>query len=231
MDSGSWWWTGRPGVLWFIGLQRVRHNWVTELNWKHYKLLYNSTVHFCYCLYSLVWFAFYCHPSTLPNLAHKLFSRKILCSCLLIFCFSKNIWPHIVPTAGAQWMLTEMNRYYIKIFWQNHLQEAAADAAGSTRWPSCLLGGRWVTQGFPGRNMATLVTVFIFSQHSCLTVRKVQLNTEKMKSFLEDVSFSLIWLYYLSVKSWTIYYLFLKIKLYQSLATAVKNDHNLLGKK
>ena len=33
VDSGSWWWTGRPGVLRFMGLQRVRHNWVTELNW------------------------------------------------------------------------------------------------------------------------------------------------------------------------------------------------------
>ena len=31
-DSGSWWWTGRPGVLRFMGLQRVRHNWATELN-------------------------------------------------------------------------------------------------------------------------------------------------------------------------------------------------------
>ena len=31
--SGSWWWTGRPGVLRFMGSQRVGHNWVTELNW------------------------------------------------------------------------------------------------------------------------------------------------------------------------------------------------------
>ena len=31
VDSGSWWWTGRPGVLRFVGLQRVRHDWVTEL--------------------------------------------------------------------------------------------------------------------------------------------------------------------------------------------------------
>ena len=29
----EWWWTGRTGVLWFMGLQRVRHDWVTELNW------------------------------------------------------------------------------------------------------------------------------------------------------------------------------------------------------
>ena len=29
----SWWWTGRPGVLRFMGSQRVGHNWATELNW------------------------------------------------------------------------------------------------------------------------------------------------------------------------------------------------------
>ena len=33
VDSGSWWWTGKPGVLRFMGLQRVGHDWVTELNW------------------------------------------------------------------------------------------------------------------------------------------------------------------------------------------------------
>ena len=32
VNSGSWWWTGRPGVLWFMGSQRVGHDWVTELN-------------------------------------------------------------------------------------------------------------------------------------------------------------------------------------------------------
>ena len=31
--SGSWWWTGRPGVLQLMGSQRVRHDWATELNW------------------------------------------------------------------------------------------------------------------------------------------------------------------------------------------------------
>ena len=30
---GSWWWTERPGMLRFMGLQRVRHDWATELNW------------------------------------------------------------------------------------------------------------------------------------------------------------------------------------------------------
>ena len=33
VNSGSWWWTGRPGVLQSMGSQRVGHNWATELNW------------------------------------------------------------------------------------------------------------------------------------------------------------------------------------------------------
>ena len=32
-SSGSWWWTGNPGVLQSIGLQRVGHDWATELKW------------------------------------------------------------------------------------------------------------------------------------------------------------------------------------------------------
>ena len=33
VKSGSWWWTGRPGVLRFMGSQKVGHDWATELNW------------------------------------------------------------------------------------------------------------------------------------------------------------------------------------------------------
>ena len=33
VNSGRQWWTGWPGVLWFMGLQRVGHYWVTKLNW------------------------------------------------------------------------------------------------------------------------------------------------------------------------------------------------------
>ena len=31
VNSGSWWWTGRPGMLRFMGSQRVGHDWATEL--------------------------------------------------------------------------------------------------------------------------------------------------------------------------------------------------------
>ena len=42
VHSGSWWWTGRPGVLQFMGLQRVGRDWATELNWA-IQVLYLTT--------------------------------------------------------------------------------------------------------------------------------------------------------------------------------------------
>ena len=44
VDSGSWWWTGRPGVLRFMRLQRVGQDWTTELNIK-------QTLHIKYEIY------------------------------------------------------------------------------------------------------------------------------------------------------------------------------------
>ena len=44
INSGSWWWTGRPGMLRFMGPQRVWHDWVTELNYMAY-------LTFCQVLY------------------------------------------------------------------------------------------------------------------------------------------------------------------------------------
>ena len=52
VNSGSWWWTGRLGMLQSMGSQRVRHEWATELNWtelnwtwcKFYRYL-----HLCSC--------------------------------------------------------------------------------------------------------------------------------------------------------------------------------------
>ena len=38
VNSRCWWWTGRPGLLWFMGSQRVGHDWDTELNWTEFLL-------------------------------------------------------------------------------------------------------------------------------------------------------------------------------------------------
>ena len=36
VNSGIWWWTGRPGMLRFVGSKRVKHDWKTELNWTEF---------------------------------------------------------------------------------------------------------------------------------------------------------------------------------------------------
>ena len=38
VNSGSWWWTGRPSMLQSMGSQRVGHDWAIELNWTEQKL-------------------------------------------------------------------------------------------------------------------------------------------------------------------------------------------------
>ena len=52
VSSGSWWWTGKPGMLQSIRSQRVGHNWVTELNWPEdkmtiYCICHLRKEHFC----------------------------------------------------------------------------------------------------------------------------------------------------------------------------------------
>ena len=53
LNSGSWWWTRRPGVLQFMGSQGVKHNWETELYWTERKLW----LQICSCLqdYPALW--------------------------------------------------------------------------------------------------------------------------------------------------------------------------------
>ena len=55
VDSGSWWWTGRPGVLRFMGSQRVRHDWMTELNWTDRGQLISACSMGAYSLVRMLW--------------------------------------------------------------------------------------------------------------------------------------------------------------------------------
>ena len=54
----SWWWTGRPGVLRFMGSQRVRHDWATQLNWCYFKNL--ATTYFSHTICFLIMTKLYC---------------------------------------------------------------------------------------------------------------------------------------------------------------------------
>ena len=71
VSSGSWWWTGKPGMLQSMGLQRISHNWATELDWTdcmYTALLSGQEFIPSYCEYwwliTLNWFPFWAFPST-----------------------------------------------------------------------------------------------------------------------------------------------------------------------
>ena len=53
--SKSCWWTGKPGVLRFMGLQRVGHDWVTELNWTEYFIVYVYHIFFIHSFVKTLW--------------------------------------------------------------------------------------------------------------------------------------------------------------------------------
>ena len=58
VNSRSWWWTGRPGVLQSMGWQRVGHDWVTELKWTFPRSMFSFLVKLAVSLWHY-------HPSTM----------------------------------------------------------------------------------------------------------------------------------------------------------------------
>ena len=102
--SGSWWWTGRPGVLQFMGLGRVGHNWATELNWT--ACMCNSlTSAFLISDYAIVislqmWFRSSIDAaSELSYLMKKVSSLEKLRTACVLYCSQllSHVWPLVTP--------------------------------------------------------------------------------------------------------------------------------------
>ena len=97
VDSRSWWWTERPGMLQSIGSQRVRHDWATELNWtetkriidKFLETLYSLPPWFCLCVLLICSALWLCSPNSSPY--------------LLVNCFLATIMPTF-STRFALWL-------------------------------------------------------------------------------------------------------------------------------
>ena len=120
VDSGSWWWTGRSGVLQFMGLQRVGHDWATELNNTSHVPSHFTHTYFSSAKPSEMW---HFTPSTSESFyeeGHLLYVTAILLShscdtipkldnsSFLKDLLQRGIWSHIIEP----FLL-----WHIKIFW------------------------------------------------------------------------------------------------------------------
>ena len=93
VNSGSWWWTGSPGMLQSLGMQRVGLNWVTELNWNSRE---NPSVAFSNLL---------CHKTgSRHHLSLHLISLHSKSSLSVSSTPEKAIWLHSRTGSLLQWL-------------------------------------------------------------------------------------------------------------------------------
>ena len=77
VNSGGWWWTGRPGMLQSMESQRVRHEWVTELNWTE-------------CVFMSIPISQFIPTHLYPLVTISLFSASVT---VLLFCKLVHLYP------------------------------------------------------------------------------------------------------------------------------------------
>ena len=88
VNSGSWWWTGRLGVLRLMGLQRVGHDWATELNWTELIVLW--VLYFLtsvWLLYPLLRVEHWCHQLLLQKCLFLSSILSVYISCMFVICY------------------------------------------------------------------------------------------------------------------------------------------------
>ena len=79
VNSGSWWWTGRPGMLWFMGSKRVGHDWATELIQCFDSLILFNKCRSAYNTFIMI--------ETLKMFSLWIFYNKYVVNCKLFFFF------------------------------------------------------------------------------------------------------------------------------------------------
>ena len=113
VNSGSWWWAGRPGVLWFMGSERVGHDWATELNWTWVFQIIRSPNGFEFSSFSCwVAFLFLSFPSHLPSASLSLSFLPSFLSFLPFLSFT--LLPSLPPSLPSPFFpsyLSSTNNY------------------------------------------------------------------------------------------------------------------------
>ena len=97
VNSRSWWWTERPGVLQSMGSQRVRHNWATELN--------NFNIFFFYSVLRMKSLNFLSNWN--PFKIWNLFFKKPIRRKCIIPEINRKTWFHLVKKSNRSLLLSK----------------------------------------------------------------------------------------------------------------------------
>ena len=100
VNSGSWWWTGRPDMLHSMRLQRVAHDWVTELSWNFSKKEWSSES--LIVTFQTQWL----YP--LPFKLSLVFRRMVFVWWLFTLspCYFEEIFEHSFLVYRRSWLMT-----------------------------------------------------------------------------------------------------------------------------
>jgi len=133
VNSGSWWWTGRPGVLQFMGSRRVGHNWATDL-WTSLsspfpshpsKLIQSLCLSFLSHTYRFPFAIYFTYGNvsfhltlsiylTLSSLSS--FLKKVLDCFEAILCTHSSLVSQIIKFINKIWNSTHLSWDYLLIF-------------------------------------------------------------------------------------------------------------------
>ena len=134
VNSGSWWWIGRPGMLQFMGSQRVGHDWATELNWTELKQMY---IHFFCHIPCKIWLSLFNKKDININSWASLY--LLLVSSLYQFWGIRVIFPPVLrPNSKINRIETKMKEN------NNRAQNLGLHFAWGTEAMPCHWQGMWV---------------------------------------------------------------------------------------
>ena len=115
VSLGSWWWTGRPGVLQSMGLQRVEHDWAIELN-RTYHIYIFSLLRFLVHFFSPVVFLLLNFRSS--------FGEQSFISC--------NFCKYFLPLGGLSSYSLDIAFHRAEVFYFNGVQLFSSLFCGSS---------------------------------------------------------------------------------------------------
>ena len=125
VNSRSWWWTGRPGVLQSMGSQRVRLDWATELNLNWYNsIIWNEGCPLKGVQQVLIeWINFLILAYLFTYSLHTISSKEETLRHFLLCCFSPHcslpscsfafFFPSFLPSFFLLFFLPTFNLFFL----------------------------------------------------------------------------------------------------------------------